>query len=279
MSTAATTLRMRKDVADINNASGFSKNLQAVISKIHAASDIDEIMLEVSKDICTLFNADRLTIYSLSEDQAFLTSRVKTGFDSFQDLKLPMVESSIAGYVSLKKQVVNIEDVYNKSELRKIDPSLIFSYEVDKRTGYRTKQMLVAPILSADNQELMGVVQVINHKDDQPFTAIAVEGVIEICLILAVAFKQRQKPAQLLKSKYDYLIFDAVISAAEFELATRSARKQGCNLEDVLIDEFQIGLPLIGKALASFFDIRYEPFKKDRIKPMDLLRNLKKGLC
>ena len=63
MSTAATTLRMRKDVADINNASGFSKNLQAVISKIHAASDIDEIMLEVSKDICTLFNADRLTIY------------------------------------------------------------------------------------------------------------------------------------------------------------------------------------------------------------------------
>ena len=149
---AATTQLIPKDFSDINNESVFSKNLQAAINKIHAASDIDEIMLEVSKDICILFNADRLTIYTLSEDQAFLTSRVKTGFDSFQDLKWPVVKSNIAGYVCLKKQLVNIEDVYNKSQLKKIDPSLTFSYEVDKRTGYRTKQMLVVPILSADNQ-------------------------------------------------------------------------------------------------------------------------------
>lgn len=274
MSTAATQF-IPKDFSD-NNESVFSRNLQVAINKIHAASDIDEIMLGVSKDICVLFNADRLTIYTLSEDQAFLTSRVKTGFDSFQDLILPVVKSSIAGYVCLEKQLVNIEDVYNKSQLRKIDPSLTFPYEVDKRTGYRTKQMLVVPILSADNQELLGVVQVINHKDNQPFTATAVAGLVEICRVLATTFKQPQKPAQLLKSKYDYLIFDAVISAAEFETATRSAREKGCDLEEVLIDEFHLDLPLIGKALSSFFDIRYEPFKKDRIKPMDLLKYLKK---
>ncbi|MBP6057851.1 MAG: GspE/PulE family protein [Nitrosomonas sp.] len=276
MSTAATTQSIQKNVLDINEESVFSRNLQSIISRIYAASDADEIMLTVSKEICTLFSADQLIIYALSEDRAFLTSRVKAGFDSYQDLKLPLIESSIAGYVGLMKKVVNIEDVYNKSELKRISALLTFSYEGDKRTGYRTKQMLVAPILNADNQELVGVVQVINHKSNQPFTITAVEAIIEICQALAIALRQRQKPAQLLKSKYDYLIFDAVISAAEFELATRSARKKGCDLEDVLIDEFQIGLPLIGKALASFFDIRYEPFKKDRIKPMDLLRNLKK---
>ncbi len=275
MNTTTTPL-MRKDAADINSESSFSGNLQSTISKIHTVSNIDEIMLEVSKDLCGLFNADRLIIYMLSEDQTFLTTRVKTGFDSIQDLRLPVLESTITGYASLKKEVVNIEDVYNKSELKKIDPSLTFSYEVDKRTGYRTKQMLVAPILNEDTQELMGVVQVINHKGGQPFTAAAVEGVIEICRVLANVFKQRQKLAQVPKSKYDHLIFDAVISASELELATRSARKKGCDLEDVLIDELQIGLPLIGKALSSFFDIRYEPFKKDRIKPMDLLKNLKK---
>ncbi len=137
--------------------------------------------------------------------------------------------------------------------------------------------MVVAPILNADNQELLGVVQAINNKNNQPFpVATAVEGMVEICKTLAVVFKQRQKPVQLLKSKYDYLIFDAVISAAEFELATRSARKKGCDLEDVLLDEFQIALPLIGKALSSFFAVRYEPFRTDRIRPMDLLKNLKK---
>ncbi len=270
-----TTSQMQNDVAD-SSESSFSGNLQSAIGKMHAASDMDEIMLEVSKDLCVLFNADRLIIYTLSEDQAFLTTRIKTGFDSIQDLKLPVLESTITGYVSLKKEAVNIEDVYNKSELRKINPLITFSYEAEKRTGYRTKQMLVAPVLSEDTQELMGVVQVINHKGGQPFTAIAADGVIEICRVLAAIFKQRSKSAHVPKSKYDYLVFDAVISAAELELATRSARKKGCDLEDVLVDELQIGLPLIGKALSAFFDTRYEPFKKDRIKPMDLLKNLKK---
>lgn len=277
MNTTVTTQLKQTNATDISNELNFPKNLQMVINKINAASDIDEIMLEVSKDICTLFNADRLTIYALSDDKSFFTSRVKTGFDSFQDLRLPVTENSIIGFSGLQKQVINIEDVYNKSELKKINPMLVFSHEVDKRTGYRTKQMVVAPILNADNQELLGVVQAINNKNNQPFqAATAVEGMIEVCKTLAVVFKQRQKPVQLLKSKYDHLIFDAVISAAEFELATRSARKKGCDLEDVLLDEFQIGLPLIGKALSSFFEVRYEPFRTDRIRPMELLKNLKK---
>ncbi len=276
MSTQATIEPIQKNTSDIDDKLCFSKNLQAVTNKIHAAGDIDEIMLEVSKDICALFNADRLTIYSLGADKSFITSRVKTGLDSFQDLKLSVSERSVAGYVSLKKEVVNLTDVYNKKELQKLSPQLTFLQEVDKRTGYRTKQMLVAPILSAENNDLMGVVQVINNKNDEPFSETIVEGIVEVCQTLAIAFKQRQKPLQLLKSKYDFLIFDAVISAAEFELATRSARKKQCDLEDVLVDEFQISVPLIGKALASFFQVKYEPFKADRVKPGELLKNLKR---
>ena len=54
---------------ELGNRLTFFKNLQAVTNKIHATSNIDEIMLELSQDICTLFNADRLTIYSVSEDK------------------------------------------------------------------------------------------------------------------------------------------------------------------------------------------------------------------
>lgn len=261
---------------NINDKLDFSKNLQSVTNKIHATNDIDEIMLEVSKDICKLFKAERLTIYTLSDDKSFLTSRVKTGLDSFQDLKLPLSERSIAGYVGLKKEIVNLEDVYNKRELKKLNDKLTFLQEVDKRTGYRTKQMLVSPILTADDNALVGVMQVINNKDDKPFSEIVVDGTKEISRTLAIALKQRQKSFKLLKSKYDHLILDAIISATDFEQATRSARQQGCDLEDVLIDKFQIAAPLIGKALASFFDVKYEPYKADRVKPLDLLRNLKK---
>ncbi|TXI30073.1 MAG: GspE/PulE family protein [Nitrosomonas oligotropha] len=275
MSTVAM-IQPQKNNVDNNNESAFSKNLQVIINKIYAANGVEEIMLETSKDICALLNADRFTIYSLNEDKSSFVSRVKTGFDSFQDLKLPVTENSIIGLAALQKKVVNIADVYDKSELKKFNPLLVFSNEVDKRTGYRTKQMLAVPILNADSRELMGVVQVINNRSNESFTTVIMEGVVEICRVLAIAFKQRQKPSQLLKSKYDYLILDAIISAPELELATRSARKKGCDLEDVLVDEFRMSLPLIGKALACFFQVKYEPFRADRIKPADLLKNLKK---
>ncbi|WP_411172507.1 ATPase, T2SS/T4P/T4SS family [Nitrosomonas sp. Is35] len=275
MSTVAM-IQPQKNIVNNNNESAFSKNLQVIINKIYAANGVEEIMLETSKDICALLNADRFTIYSLNEDKSSFVSKVKTGFDSFQDLRLPVTENSIIGFAALQKKVVNIADVYDKSELKKFNPLLVFSHEVDKRTGYRTKQMLAVPILNADSRELMGVVQVINNRSNESFTTAIMEGVVEICRVLAIAFKQRQKPAQLLKSKYDYLILDAIISAPELELATRSARKKSCDLEDVLVDEFRMSLPLIGKALASFFQVKYEPFRADRIKPLDLLKNLKK---
>src|SRR5467141_742273 len=261
--------------SDVNSRLTFQKNLQSVTNKIHATSNVDEIMLEVSADICTLFNADRLTIYTVGEDKQTIVSKVKTGLNSFKDLKLPIAEHSIAGYVGLSKRMLNLRDVYDEGELKSHNPNLRFLQEVDKRTGYRTKQMLVAPVAEPGSSELVGVVQLINNRAGMSFGQLAEEGVAELCQTLAIALKQRQKP-QVLKTKYDFLVSDAVISAAEFELAARSARKKAVDVEMVLIEEFQVKIPAIGAALAKFFGVPYESFKPDRIKPMDLLKNLKR---
>jgi type II secretory ATPase GspE/PulE/Tfp pilus assembly ATPase PilB-like protein len=253
----------------------FQKQLQVVTNKIHATSNVDEIMLEMSAEVCVLFNADRLTIYSVAEDKQSIVSKVKTGLNSFKDLKLPIAEHSIAGYAAFAKKTLNIKDVYDDAELRKLNPNLRFLQEVDKRTGYRTKQMLVAPIMEAGGSELIGVIQVINHKTGTAFGEMAEDGIAEISQTLAIALKQRQKPA-VAKTKYDYLISDAVLSAGEFELASRQARKKAVEIEQVLLEEFQVKLPAIGAALSKFFGVPYEPFKPDRVKPADLLKNLKR---
>ncbi|WP_435628262.1 ATPase, T2SS/T4P/T4SS family [Candidatus Ferrigenium straubiae] len=252
----------------------FTKNLNHVINRIHATSNIDEIMLDVSKDICTLFNADRLTIYVVGEDNASLISKVKTGLNSFKDLKLPIAEQSVAGYAAMHKRLLNIKDVYDVQELAGYSPHLRFLQEVDKRTGYRTKQMLVAPILDSGG-DLVGVIQVINNKAGAPFAAMVEEGVQELAQSMAVALRQRQQIATV-KTKYDFLVADAVLSVAEFELATRTARRKGIDIEEVLIDEFQVTAAALGKALSTFFGVPYEPYKADRIKPADLLKNLKR---
>src|SRR5580765_3504087 len=260
---------------DVGARLAFQKQLQAVTNKIHATNNIDEIMLEVSSDICQLFNADRLTIYSIGEDKQSIVSKVKTGLNSFKDLKLPIAEHSIAGYVGLAKKTINIKDCYDEAELKGINPNLRFLQEVDKRTGYRTKQQLVAPIVEQGSSELIGVIQIINNKAGVPFGALAEEGVAELSQTLAIAFKQRSKP-QLVKTKYDYLIADAVLSAGEFDLAARQARKKAIDIESVLTDEFQVKVPAIGAALSKFFGVPYEPFKADRVKPSELLKNLKR---
>src|ERR1051325_2646024 len=260
---------------DVGARLAFQKQLQAVTNKIHATNNIDEIMLEVSADVCALFNADRLTIYSVSEDKQSIVSKVKTGLNSFKDLKLPIAEHSIAGYAALAKKTINIKDCYDEGELRAINANLRFLQEVDKRTGYRTKQQLVAPIVEGGSNELIGVIQIINNKAGAPFVALAEEGVSELSQTLAIAFKQRQKP-QLAKTKYDYLIADAVLSAGECDLAARQARKKAIDIEQVLTDEFQVKIPAIGHALAKFFGVPYEPYKPDRVKPGELLKNLKR---
>lgn len=264
------------NVADMTTKLAFSKKLQAVTNRIHSTQNVDEIMLDVTRDICQLFDADRLTIYTLSEDGQSIVSKVKSGLNSFKDIKLPLSESSIAGCCALNKRFMSIKDVYDDAELKSYSPNLSFLKAVDQRTGYRTKQMMVAPIVNAEGNDLQGVIQVINHLSGTPFPGLFEEGLVELSKTLAIAFRVRQQIPGQIKSKYEYLIIDNVISEGELELATRTARRKNKSVEDILVDEFQVKLPALGAALGKFFGVEYEPFKKDRIKPVDLLRNIKR---
>lgn len=266
----------------------FSQGLQAVTNRIHAAAELDEIILELSHDICTLFEADRLTIYVTTEDGNSIVSKVKTGLNSFKDLKLPINEQSIAGFVASTRRVVNIDDVYNDEALRQYSPQLHFLKEVDKRTGYRTRQMLVVPVCESEKDAqrapggaarpaLVGVIQIINSKSGHAFSQTAEEGARLLSETLAIALLQRQKqPAVKVRGKYDQLVAGAVLSADEMELALRSARRKSIDIEDVLLDEFQVQVPLLGDSLAQFFQCPYEPFRADRLKPLDLLKNIRR---
>jgi type II secretory ATPase GspE/PulE/Tfp pilus assembly ATPase PilB-like protein len=279
--TMSTVLQPKPAAAAENLAEklNFQQKLQAVTNKIHATKNIDEIILELSQELCNLFNADRLTIYLLSEDKGSIISKVKTGLNSFKDIKLPINEQSVAGYVAASKRIVNIRDVYDDAELKSHSGQLNFLKAVDAKTGYRTKQMLVAPVIEAKSRDLIGVVQIINNKSGTPFPPMMEEGVQSLTETLAIAFRQRQGPMMQVRSKYDGLVTNAVISGEELELAQRSARRKNLDVEAVLTGEFQVKLPALGEALGSYFGVPYEPFKQDRIKPPDLMKNMNREFC
>ena len=229
--------------------------------------------------LCNLFNADRLKIYLTSEDKGSIISKVKTGLGSFKDIKLPINEQSVAGFVASSKRMINVRDVYDDAELKSYSAQLNFLKAVDAKTGYRTKQMLVAPVLEAKSKELIGVVQIINSKVGQPFPQVMEEGVTQLAETLAIAFRQRQGPMMQVRTKYDGLVTGAVISAEELELAQRSARRKNLDMETVLTEEFKVKPQALGDALAAYFGVPYEAFKQDRIKSPDLAKNMSHDFC
>ena len=256
----------------------FYKQLQHVTARIHETENIEQIMLEASNDICKLFNADRLTLYVVNEDQTAIISKVKTGLNSSRDLKLPISPQSIAGYAAYSRQLLNLPDVYDDEALKQIHPALTFLKEVDKRSGYRTRQMLVAPIL--EGKTLHGVLQVINNKSDQTFGELEVEGVAQLCKTLATAIRQRvQKAEEILRrnvTKYDGLVADGVMSAQELQLCLQEARLDGKPVEHILMSHYKVRPAQIGPSLAKFFGVPYEPFTASRIRSEMLHGSLKK---
>jgi type II secretory ATPase GspE/PulE/Tfp pilus assembly ATPase PilB-like protein len=245
----------------------FYRQLQLVTTKIHETENIEQIMLESSQDICRLLNADRLTLYAVNEDRTAIVSKIKTGLNTSRDLKLPVSAQSLAGYAALSRKTLNIADVYDDEALKRIHPTLTFLKEVDKRSGYRTKQMLVVPILDGD--VLLGVLQVINNHSDQPFGELEVEGATQLCKTLATAIRQRMNRddgSRRKATKYDGLIADGVLTHEELQRCIQTAREEARPVEQVLMSEFQIRPAQIGPSLAKFFGVPYEPFQSGRLR-------------
>ncbi|MDB5887263.1 MAG: secretion system protein [Rhodocyclales bacterium] len=254
----------------------FFKGLQALTARVHATRNIDEIIFEVSSEVCVLFGAERLTIYIVDESKATICSRVKTGLHATRAIRLPISDKSVAGFVANRRQLLNIRNVYDDAELAAIAAELQFRHEVDERSGYRCKQMLAAPLVNAEGDELIGVVQLINTTDGQPFSPIEEEGVLALAQTLSIAFAQRLHAEVPLRSKYDHLVREGKLVGQNLDDLTEKARQRGVTLERYLIDDFQCALAELGDSMARFYGVPHEPFKPDRIRPMDLLRNIKR---
>lgn len=87
-----------------------------------------------------------------------LSQNDSIAFDS-QQFQVPVSRSSMAGWVVLERAPIRIDDVYNLP----VDSPYGFDRSFDNKTGYRTKSMLCAPLISSRG-EVIGVLQLINKK-------------------------------------------------------------------------------------------------------------------
>lgn len=119
-----------------------------VLEKLAASSDLDEVLALIIDALRDCLHADRATVFQFDPAKQELFIQQAHGVGT---VRLPIAKG-IAGESARTRSMLNIADCYADAR---------FNPEVDKRTGYRTRNMLTIPLVSFDGQ-LEGVAQVLN---------------------------------------------------------------------------------------------------------------------
>lgn len=253
----------------------ISKALQDITNRIHAARNIKQILVDLKDGILNLFNAQSITIYVVDRLRNEIYSMFLSGGIELKEIRVPVSNKSIAGYVANTGKFVNIGDAYNQSELKAIDNALAFDVSWDKKSGYRTKQILAAPIFNKN--ELMGVIQILNRKVGQDrFSAEEKNLLHEIAEVLGIAFYNQQRFTRRRKTKFDYLISRDLLKEEELDSAWEEAREKKEPMEDYLMGKYKISKEDIGHSYEKFYHCRFLTYNDKAVIPGDLIKNLKK---
>jgi type II secretory ATPase GspE/PulE/Tfp pilus assembly ATPase PilB-like protein len=264
-----------KSVSELEEKLQVRKALVDITNRIHAAQNIKQILVDLKDGILNLFNAHSITIYVVDLPHNEIYSLLLVGAQ-VKEIRLPINNRSIAGYVANTGKTVNIADAYDSAELKLIDTELAFDLSWDKKTGFRTKQILAAPIFH-NNKTLMGVLQILNKKGNSgKFSDDERWFLQEIAEVLGVAFYNQERYARRRKTRFDYLINHDLLKDEELDSAWEDARESKELVEDFLMRRYKISREDIGHSFEEFFRCKFIPFSDRYPIPGDLLVNLKK---
>ncbi len=261
-----------QNLQELQQKVAFAENVKRITDQIHAASDLDHILLDLRKEVLGIFDAEELTIYAFDPEKKEIFSKIPN-IDNVEEIRIPISEQSLAGFCAKYLRPVSIADAYNIAELQGVHPSLVHDTSHDKLTGFRTKQVLTYPIV-ADNKYLMGVLQLLNKKSGLRFTRKDEESVAEIAKALGIAFFNLRKVSKKAPTKFDLLVTNNRITQNELDNAIAESRKGLSDFESILIEKYKVPKLDIGKSLAQFHKCPYIEYSDRTLVDIELLKNL-----
>ena len=116
------------------------------ISSLRESDEIIEVLANMGR---ALTNADRCSIWIVSDDKKTIWTKVSHGIDA---IEIPINSGIVGASITTGKKII-IDDVYTDDR---------FNGEIDKKSGYKTKNMMVIPMFDYDDK-IIGAFQVINH--------------------------------------------------------------------------------------------------------------------
>ena len=246
-----------------------------------SSKTVNELLSGLKQEMRDYFDAEAFTIYFADNRNRQIISKVKAG-RLRKEIRLPIDNKSIAGYVAATGTIINITNAYDESELQAIDPQLQFNRTWDDATKFITRQVLSAPVYC--QQKLFGVVQLLNKKNGRQFNREDVDNLKTITDALGkfiaehmpngarekTAWKQ-QKPA-CRDNSYSVLVRKGLITEDALKKAFSRAEKQKRDIEKVLTEDYSLSRVELGKTLAEYYGVRYENLETTIYNPIELIK-------
>jgi HD-GYP domain-containing protein (c-di-GMP phosphodiesterase class II)/ribonuclease BN (tRNA processing enzyme) len=140
------------------NSLGANEILELIfiyLTEISSLHDYDETIKLLANMGRALTNADRCSIWIVSDDNKSIWTKVAHGIDA---IEVPMGSGIVGAAIESGSRII-IDDVYKDKR---------FNAEIDKKSGYRTKSMLVVPLYDND-ENIIGAFQAINRRGEQDY--------------------------------------------------------------------------------------------------------------
>ncbi len=136
-----------------NNAEAVVETIFEYITKIQPLRDYEEILMELASMGRSLAKADRCTVWVVDNESKTLWTKVAHGIET---IRIP-IDSGIVGSAVASREQMIINNVYD---------NVHFNAQVDKQTGYETRNMMVIPMFNNKNN-IIGAFQVINKLEGE----------------------------------------------------------------------------------------------------------------
>lgn len=126
------------------------RQILEVTRRLATTTDLDQLLPMIIETACDSLDCERATIFLYDTERDELYSRAAK---DAVGIRFP-ADRGIAGTAAMERVVVNVPDAY-------ADPR--FNKEVDKKTGFKTRNLLTFPLENMDGH-LIGVLQALNKR-------------------------------------------------------------------------------------------------------------------
>src|SRR5215204_3870081 len=137
-----------------------ARNLNALLRVSKALATeirLDDLLQVIVQEAAEVLDADRASLFLYDESRNELWSKTTQRLE-IKEIRVPL-GIGIAGTVAKTRTPINSPDTYADAR---------FYPKFDKETGYRTRSILCMPLIG-NGDTLIGVIQVLNKKDQQVF--------------------------------------------------------------------------------------------------------------